>query len=304
MVLFFGGVIVRKLLYTIDKDDNGRKLKEYLKNRHGYSREIIKKLKTDIEGVKKNGNPAIFIDILYEGDIVEILFKDKGRLDSYHNTFVEILYDDQDIIIYDKPDNMPIHPSRSHQGDTLGNIYGAYCEDKKTEGVFRPIFRLDADTTGICVIGKHQLSASILNRNIFKKYKGIVSGKLIEKEGRIEKKIARERVDSIKRIVDNYGDTAITSYRVIEEFGGYSLLDIWLETGRTHQIRVHFSEMGYPLLGDKMYGGDMKYIGRHSLHCYSVDFIHPIYKRKIEITSNLPKDMEEAIIKIKNENYV
>lgn len=295
---------MRKLLYTIDKDDNGRKLKEYLKNSHGYSREIIRKLKTDIDGVKKNGKQAIFIDILYEGDIVEVFLKDKGRLEPNHNTFVEILYDDQDIIIYDKPDNMPIHPSRSHQGDTLGNIYGAYCEGKKIEGIFRPIFRLDADTTGICVIGKHQLSASLLNRNIFKKYKGIVCGKFIQKEGKIEKKIGRERVDSIKRIVDKDGDIAITNYRVIEEFGEYSLVDIWLETGRTHQIRVHFADMGYPLLGDKMYGGDLKYIDRHSLHCYSAEFIHPIYKRKIDIISNLPTDMSQAIIDIKNENNV
>ena len=184
------------------------------------------------------------------GDIVILQFQDTKILEPNFRLCVPIAFENENLVVFDKPVGMPVHPSIKHQGDTLGNFFAA----KYPDITFRPVNRLDRDTSGLCITAKNAFAAAALQNSVKKVYYAVVTG-YIDGEGIIDVPIAREKDSIIKRTVRQDGQRAVTHYKAIKSGKKYSLIEIKLETGRTHQIRVHFAYIGHPLAGDDLYGG-------------------------------------------------
>lgn len=276
---------MRKLTYTIDSTFQSKKAKSFLLY-IGCSAEIIKELKEG--GLLINGKSAFTVQKLEENDILEILLPDESPdVEAVLCERVKLIYCDNDIAVADKPPFLPVHQSPGHYGDTLANHFAAVFPHCK----FRGVDRLDKNTSGLCVAALHKLSAAILCGSRPKKlYYAAVKGNIPD-YGRIELPIAREEGSLIKRCVSEKGQRAVTEYKTVRERGDIKLLEISLETGRTHQIRVHMAYLGFPLLGDDLYGGDCSLISRQALHCGKIRLIHPITKEKLEFSSAVPEDM-------------
>lgn len=286
---------MRYLYYTVPPEYDGVRLEQYLRSAHGYSGRILIRLKKSPEYLQVNGKHARVIDPIHTGDSLRILLEDIPRTPPNPTLSVPIVFEDDDVIVFDKPAGMPIHPSRNHALDTLGNFFAAYCEKTGQELIFRPVTRLDADTTGLCVAAKNMLSASKLAGKVDKEYLALVGNGStpLPDSGTIDAPIARENGDGIRRCV-NFADgkRAVTHYTVLARGEKYTTVRVWLETGRTHQIRVHFAYLGHPLAGDEMYGGDLSERRGHALHCRKLRFLHPtkeygvcLYSKNAEYTS-------------------
>lgn len=211
---------------------------------------------------------------------------------------LDILFEDDAILIINKPSNMPVHPSMEHYTDTLSNGVRYYFDKIGLKKKIRIVNRLDKDTTGIVIFAKNEYIQECLVKQMsthtFKKeYITIVEGTIQNKIGTINAPIARKQNSIIEREVNFVnGDNSITHYEVLKQHNNLSFLNIKLETGRTHQIRVHMAYLGHPILSDSLYGNTSSLINRQALHAYKVSFIHPILKKEIIITSDLPEDMK------------
>ncbi len=292
---------MREIHYEITAQDAGLTIEPFLKKRHGYSTRTIVKLKHYPEGIRLNGVHARTIDLLKEGDVLTITFLDQdSNLDHYirSNAQVEICYEDADVMVYNKPPFMPCHQSCGHAADTLANVFAAHCDRLGQTLMYRPLNRLDRDTTGAVLIAKTRFAAASITGGFDKVYRALVCGVPKLREGRIDLPIRREFPEEMRRIVAEDGQRAVTNYKVLADDGVYSLVDFTLETGRTHQIRVHMSHMGYPLLGDPMYGEISPLIGRQALHCASICFEHPVSREKIRVNCPLPQDMQQICDKL------
>lgn len=285
---------MRKFKYIITKEYDNMILKDYLKNIHNYSNRLITKIKNDKSSIKRNNQHIRMIDYVYSNDIIQIVLQDECTIKPNFNLKSDIVYDDDDIIIFNKPPFMPIHQSQKHYDDTLANVFANYCNKNNLSIPFRPINRLDKNTSGLCLIAKNQLACNI-NKTIKKTYYAIVTGKISPVIGIINLPIDRKENSIIKRCVSKNGQKAITHYKLIKTMNNNSLLEIILETGRTHQIRVHFSHIGHPLLGDDLYGGCLNNMNRQALHCGKLKFIHPIKNIEITIKCPLPNDMTNLL---------
>ena len=273
------------MLYTFTAAEGGSVEKVLRKN--GVSRRLITKLKRSGR-ITSGGKEVRTVDILQKGDEVYIQYDDDDRLEAAKLDNVSIIYSDEYFVVFDKPSGMPVHPSAKHRRDTLGN-YFAYLYPNKT---FRPINRLDRDTSGLCVVALDPLAAKNLQHCIEKTYFAAVQGK-IDIGGVIDLPIARERESIIKRCVRSDGKRAVTAYEPVCRGNLCTLLKIHLETGRTHQIRVHFSHIGHPLMGDDLYGGSLDKIKRQALHCGELMLTHPKSGEKMWFTSPLPCDIQD-----------
>lgn len=282
-------IYLRKLAFTVSEKYDGKNVLSVLIN-EGTSKRLIAKLKQIPNGITKNGTHTKTIDNVNTGDIIEITLEDKKVLTANKSLSVPIVYEDEDVIVFDKPAFMPVHPSHNHLEDTLGNFFSAHCEGLS----YRPINRLDRNTSGLCVVAKNSYSALILQKSISKTYYAVARG-IITEDGTIDAPIARESDSIITRCVSQTGQRAITHYKVLLNTNNNTLLEITLETGRTHQIRVHFSFLGNPLAGDDMYGGSTNDINRQALHCGQLKFTHPITSQIIELKAPIPKDMETLL---------
>ena len=290
----------RQILYTIDKDY--KSISDFLKSK-GYTSSNIVELKKYENGIVLNGTWA------YMNQKPAILDRLLVRVCEYKKSenilpiFIklDIKYEDEDIVVVNKPSDMPIHPSLNNYENSMANALMYYYRDKNF--VFRCINRLDRDTTGLSVVAKHFLSAGILNtfmqrREIKRVYNAIVEddGSLKE-SGTVDAPIAREDNTLIKRRVSSEGQRAITHYKVLKRLRGASLIELRLDTGRTHQIRVHMSYIGHPLVGDYLY--NERYYDKENvrplLHSKSLSFIHPITGENLYIECELPKDFKERI---------
>lgn len=215
--------------------------------------------------------------------------EDKGTVLPNPGVKAGIAFENEDVIVFDKPPGVAVHPSIIHYGDTLGNLYAALYPNS----AFRPIHRLDKDTSGLVACAKNKLAASVLSGRVEKTYYAVVSGELAER-GEINAPIGRADGSIIRREVRADGQSAVTLYKPVLYKNGRTLLEISLRTGRTHQIRVHFSYIGYPLCGDEMYGGDRSEIRRQALHCGKMRF-EALSGGLVEIESPLPEDITELI---------
>lgn len=272
--------------------DNNVVLKDFLIHNCKVSKRLLAKLKRYENGITVNGEHVKVTEKIKPGDIIILKPEDtEGFLEG--NSYLEVpkVYENDGLVVYDKPVGMPVHPSVRHQGDTLGNCFAADYPGIK----FRPINRLDRDTSGLCAVAKNPYAAAALQRSIEKTYYAVIEG-CLKGSGTINMPIARERDSIIKRVVREDGQRAVTHYKALMGNSRYTLLEIRLETGRTHQIRVHFSHIGYPLAGDNLYGGSNDDIEFQALHCGSLIIKEPISGKNIKVSSVLREDMKNLIL--------
>ena len=266
---------------------------------HGISHRILIRLKNTANGICLNQTPARTNTPLTVGDLLTIRLLDE--VPSEHippwNHPLAILYEDEDLIVINKEAGLPVHPSQGHYGTTLANALAGYFASHGETFIFRAVSRLDKDTSGVILIAKHMLSSAILSsmvadRRIHRTYTAIVSGRT-EEAGTITLPIARKDASVIERCVNpEHGEYACTHYRRLayDPAIDCSQLLLSLETGRTHQIRVHMKAIGHPLPGDFLYHPDFRYIGRQTLHSWHLSFSHPITGKAMEFTAPLPED--------------
>lgn len=290
----------RTLTYTITEQENGMLIGHFLHSR-GYSSQVIIALKKIPQSILLNGKWEYVNHKMSTGDILTIHIEENEA--SPHITPVplplNIIYEDEDILVVNKPADMPIHPSMNNHDNTLANAVAHYFHSRNIPYVFRCVNRLDRDTTGLTVLAKHMLSAGILSeqvrsRTLHREYLAIVSGTSLPDSGIIDAPIARVEGSTIEREVNfASGETAITHYKIIKRdfTRNLSLISLCLETGRTHQIRVHMKHLGYPLIGDFIYNPDKTYINRQALHSYRLTFTHPVTSKSMEFIAQLPDDM-------------
>jgi len=281
--------------YNIENDYDGYTVQTYLHCVANVSSRNIKTLKWREDGILLNKVRVKTIDVIKNGDILEINMADETPTYNISNICVKVVYEDKNCIIFNKPYNMPTHPSTLHRNDTLANVFMKYFKDKGESILFRPINRLDRDTTGLVLVAKNQHFASCVVKTIEKKYYCIINGVMKEKKGTIDLPIDRCVDSIIKRRVSNTGKVSISHYNVLDEFDGFSLLEVVLQTGRTHQIRVHFFHIGHSLVGDTLYGTESKDMESQALHCGEISFIDIETNEKIVVKEDFFYGMKNFI---------
>lgn len=302
--------MIRIFEYQIDDSSFHMTISDYLKAK-GYSHAILVHLKKTPDSILLNNHWEYVNTRLTPGDTLKIVLSEQSSSANIVPVSLplSICYEDEDILVADKPAGMPIHPSMGHHENTLANAVCGYYHKKGIPYTFRCVNRLDRDTTGLVILAKHMLSSAILNqdlrnRNVHREYLAIASG-MVPKSGTISAPIGRKTDSAIERQVDfSKGEIAITHYRRLAYRDGLSLVSLHLETGRTHQIRVHMSYIGYPLIGDFLYHPDFTAtdfvsnvppfrtkIKRQALHSYRLQFTHPITGFPMDFSAPLPSDM-------------
>ena len=239
-------------------------------------------------------NSTVTVDLNFEEDNNNIV---PIKMD------LKIIYEDEALLIIDKPAGIPVHPSILHYTNSLSNGVKYYFDSINLKKKIRPVNRLDRNTSGIVIFAKNQYIQECLIHQMqtkeFKKtYLAVVEGHLKKLNGTIDAPITRKENSIIERCVAENGEKSITHYKVLKQNfeKNYDIGECLLETGRTHQIRVHLSYIGHPLIGDTLYGNNSKYISRQALHAYKVEFIHPITNKLTQFTSDVPKDFVSFII--------
>lgn len=279
--------MTRELSFIVTNGENGETAERFLQNK-GFSHKLITKLKAS-GGLTRGGKPLRTVDRVSAGDTVSVRMEDSGDIVPNPDIKAAIAFENEDVVVFDKPPNLPVHPSIVHYDDTLGNLYAALYPNS----AFRPIHRLDKDTSGLVACAKNKLAAAMLGESggrIEKTYFAVASGE-ISQSGKIDAPIGRADGSIIKREVRSDGQRAVTLYEPMLCKNGRTLLKITLKTGRTHQIRVHFAYIGHPLCGDDLYGGDRSDIKRQALHCGKMRLKLPLTGEVIEIESPLPDDI-------------
>lgn len=287
--------------YQITAAEEGRKIGDFLGEK-GYSRHLIRQLKETEDGLLRNAQPTFTTVALKAGDRIRVRLLEKAEGSEAIMPAplpFEIVYEDEDLLVVNKPADMPIHPSFQNHGNTLADALTWHYQQHGEDFVYRCINRLDRDTTGLLIVAKHLLSASILSdmvgkREIHREYLAIVKG-IPPENGTISAPIGRKKGSAILREVNfETGEPAVTHFARLEIRNGLSLVSLKLETGRTHQIRVHMGYIGCPLIGDYLYYPECSRISRQALHSHRLSFLHPITGKALSFTAPLPEDMEKA----------
>ncbi len=285
----------KSIEFTVPDRFDNITVKTFLRKNCGISSRMLTQLKREKDGILRNDKNIKAIERLRKGDRVVIHLPDEDNNIVPVKGDLNILYEDEYIIILDKPFGVPVHPTKIHQLDTLANFL-SYRQNELGENYkFRAVNRLDKDTSGIVIIAKDKYTAYNLFKNVDKTYYAVCEG-IIDESGTIDKPIKLLEGHSIQRVCGEGGLNSITHYKPLLIKNNHTLLEIKLETGHTHQIRVHFSSIGHPLAGDDMYGGSLKYIERQALHCGEISFIHPITFNEIRISSELPYDIKKLTL--------
>lgn len=287
------------MTYLIQQQDIQKTVEQFLLS-NGYSAALIRRLRHTEQSILKNGIPVYTTYRLDEGDFLTVTLPEEHGSETIVPVpmDLDIRYEDRDLLVVNKAAGVPIHPSQGNHDNTLANGIAWYLEEKGEPAAYRAINRLDRDTTGLLILARHALSACMLSEMvrthaIRRCYLAAASG-LVPPEGVIDAPIARTCDSTIERCVDfERGDSARTHYRTLcyNRDTDCSLVELRLETGRTHQIRVHMKHIGHPLPGDFLYNPDYRLIGRQALHSWQLDFIHPIKKEPLHFEAPLPEDM-------------
>lgn len=292
----------RTLTYHITEQEACQTIEQFLRGK-GYSSQCIKELKKQWGSILINAEPQYMKVALQAGETLTVQIKEEISSEKIPPVELplDIIYEDEDLLVINKPADMPIHPSLNNYENSLANALAWYFAKQDKPFVFRCINRLDRDTSGLTIVAKHMLSGGILSsmvaeRAIHREYLAIVRGHISPESGTIDAPIGRKGDSIIERQIDYInGERAITHYTMQEYKNGHSLLSIHLETGRTHQIRVHMKHIGFPLIGDHLYNPDMEYMTRQALHSYRLQFTHPITGEPMDFTAPLPVDMQKVL---------
>ncbi len=290
---------------TVDEKYDGTVLRSYLKATLGLSVKMISCLKNDERGIVVNGQRVTVRYVLRTGDVLSLSDRDREFGHAIPAMFpVDILYEDDDVLLVNKPPNMPTHPSHGHLDDTLANALMYHYKEKGIPFVFRPVSRLDRNTSGVVLVAKNKIASARLDeamrqRRIEKTYLALLSGKILPESGRIEGYICRTDRSIITRRVCSLEEEgaayALTEYETVMGNERATLVRAQPRTGRTHQLRVHFASLSCPLVGDDLYGEASEQIGRQALHAACVSFPHPSDGRSVTVTAPLPSDMRFAM---------
>ena len=290
-----------EIRYKIDKAYEACKIGDFLKQQ-GYSKRNIIALKKYPEKILVNGKWEYVNYILKAGD--ELVLRLSEEMSSPRiepqDIPLDIIYEDEDILVVNKPPFMPIHPTVNHEKNTLANAVMYYYQKQEQEHVFRCMNRLDANTSGLTIMAKHKYSSAKLgeamrNRKIHREYCAIVWGEDLSDEGCINMPIGKKEGSVIERMVRADGLSAITHYQVLQRKNGLAFLKLKLETGRTHQIRVHMKAIGHPLIGDKLYAPEHMLMNRQALHSAKLVFPHPMTGQEMTLECPIPNDMMQMI---------
>lgn len=290
------------LKYKVSQNLKYLTIKEVLRSHFNMSKRLITKLKKN--NLVFLNNELIFLDKeLKSGDVItcNLDFEEESDNIIPSKMNLHIVYEDDSFLVINKKPGVCIHPSILHYEDSLSNGVKYYFDKIDLKKKIRPVNRLDKDTSGLVIFAKNEYIQECLiyqmkNKTFEKKYLALLSGNLDEKEGKITAPIARKEGSIIERCIDEKGLDSITKYKVIKNYIGYSLVEFLIETGRTHQIRVHSKFIGHPILGDTLYGEKSDLINRQALHCYYLSFIHPITFEKLEFKIDLPYDIKKLLL--------
>ena len=286
--------------YTLQPQDEGKKYQDILEKKFHFSHNLLQKLKQG-ERVWVNDKFTFLSTRGSSGEILAIQLQTQESISiPGENLPLDILYEDDYILAANKPAGLVVHPTPRYPTGTMGNAVVGYWLSKGEAHPFRPIHRIDRNTSGVVVIAKNQfahqqIAWQLEHYQIHKRYLGFVEGQVCEDEGIIEAPIGLVPESFIKRQISPEGLSAVTRFRVLKRFQDTSLLEFILETGRTHQIRVHCQALGHPLLGDDLYGGALTRINRQALHSFMYEFLHPITGNKITIRAPWPEDLRKLL---------
>ncbi|RKM61047.1 RluA family pseudouridine synthase [Butyrivibrio sp. CB08] len=307
----------REISINITANDDGLTAREIMAVRLCLSSREITRCKQFEDGVclksgkRAEGDVDSFVPILVktplsEGDVLRIrIYEDNDNAGEVipWDTPIDIVYEDEDIILINKPGDMVVHPSYAHYQDSLSNALAGYYQKTGQDHVIRTIGRLDRETSGLLIFAKNRYSAALLsnqrmNMSKRKEYLALASGVFEKKEGTIDAPIGQEEgVRMIRKVIED-GKRAITHYKVVQQFEDYALVRLRLDTGRTHQIRVHMSYLGHPLLGDNLYGkeiSDSHGMTRAALHAAHLEFKQPVTGKELSFEAQLPEDMKRLV---------
>jgi 23S rRNA pseudouridine1911/1915/1917 synthase len=277
--------------FTVGESYNGKKLGAFLREAGALSSSLIRSLKCCEDGLLVDGERSKTDRILQGGQTVTVNVPAKANNLPSAEMSVAIVYESAHVLVFDKPAGIATHPTLGYPDNTLANVYAAVVREQGWEDVFRPINRLDKNTSGLLLAAKDRYAAPLLAKTSAKQYFAVVEGVIERNKDVIDAPIARESESIVKRSVRPEGAPSVTEYEVVERFADHTLVRVTPYTGRTHQIRVHFSHIGHPVAGDTLYGGSDSLIGRHALHCASMRFNDPVTGKEVRIDSRLPDDM-------------
>lgn len=292
----------RNIDYIIDEDSAGLRVEQFLRRKR-YSGQNLSEIKRMPKSILVNGVHYYMRQELSKGDHLQVRICETQNSEKIPptNLPLNIIYEDEDLLVLNKPAGMPIHPSLNNYTNSIANALAYYFQSHGKPFIFRCCNRLDRDTSGLTIVSKHLVSGSILSdmtkyREVHREYLAIARGSVTPSEGTIQAPLGRKEGTIIERTVDwEHGEDAVTHYKVVKEANGHSLVSLRLETGRTHQIRIHMKYLGYPLIGDYLYNPDMEYMTRQALHSHHMEFTHPITGEHMSFTAPLPEDMARVM---------
>jgi 23S rRNA pseudouridine1911/1915/1917 synthase len=295
-----------KFVFDVEEKDSGRSIKDILRNELGFSKRLRAKLKNEPQLVCLNGAEAAGWIPLKTGDQVTINFPQETSNFIPENIPISIIFEDDDLLILNKQAGIVCHPTKGHPGHTISNGVQHYIDTNNKEFKIRFINRLDMDTSGVLAIAKNSHSQDAVvkqmkDNQVEKKYLAVVKGVIEKDSGTIDQPIGQPDPLLVNRGVVADGDESITHFKVVTRYPkGYSLVELLLETGRTHQIRVHLAHLGHPVVGDHLYGENEPFlIERQALHALSLSLKHPVTGKQMVFLAPLPEDMESLINKLK-----
>lgn len=293
-----------KFTYTIEENDKGLMVKELLRRRFGFSSRLMRRLKVQ-GGVELNGAFVKLYEKGKAGDRLTVELPEERSQFEPENMKINVLYEDDDLILINKQPGCVVHPTKGHVNHTIANGLMQYMIDTEQSFKIRFINRLDMDTSGVLCVGKNShcqddFSKQAGKNSVEKKYMAVVRGIVEDECGTVDCPIGLEDADHVRRIVKENGYPSVTHYRVLSRYEkGYSLVKLLLETGRTHQIRVHMEHMGHPVVGDVLYGKQEDLlIERQALHARSLSFDHPVKRTRMTVEAPLPEDMIRLLEKL------
>jgi 23S rRNA pseudouridine1911/1915/1917 synthase len=308
MQKIFPQMIAGRFCFTVAAEHDGWPLHKLLERRFGLSRNLVRRLKAAGSDVRVDGQWARVVDPVRAGQQVSLWVPPAEAMVPLPLA-LDIAFEDDHVLVVNKPAGMLVHPSRSHHTDTLVSGVAHHLLRQGLPPHIHPVHRLDGDTSGLLLFAKHpfvldRLAAALERRQLVRQYVAVVEGRVAAESGVIDAPIWTDPAGALKREVRPDGQPARTHYRVLRRWSGATLVELHLETGRTHQIRVHMAHLGHPLVGDWLYGhppGAGPFagaIGRHALHAGRLTFPHPITRETVDVQAPPPPDFAALLARL------